>query len=70
MRSLIIYYGMGDSRKGDYYRYLAEFKTDQERKEAADQSLKGYEACLFIFILPELNGLIFIRQLSNSMIPC
>ncbi|KGN52521.2 14-3-3-like protein GF14 iota [Cucumis sativus] len=35
----VFYYKM----KGDYYRYLAEFKTDQERKEAADQSLKGYE---------------------------
>ncbi|XP_023731365.1 14-3-3-like protein GF14 iota [Lactuca sativa] len=30
--------------KGDYFRYLAEFKTDDDRKEAADQSLKGYEA--------------------------
>ena len=30
-------------RKGDYYRYLAEFKTEQERKEASEQSLKGYE---------------------------
>ncbi|XP_050203360.1 14-3-3-like protein GF14 iota [Mercurialis annua] len=30
--------------KGDYYRYLAEFKSEQERKEAAEQSLKGYEA--------------------------
>jgi len=30
-------------RKGDYYRYLAEFKTGDERKEAADQSLKAYE---------------------------
>ncbi|KAI3987764.1 hypothetical protein MKX01_028498 [Papaver californicum] len=29
---------------GDYYRYLAEFKTDQERKDAADQSFKGYQA--------------------------
>ncbi|KAF2325462.1 hypothetical protein GH714_028924 [Hevea brasiliensis] len=36
----VFYYKM----KGDYYRYLAEFKNDQERKEAADQSLKGYEA--------------------------
>ncbi|KAJ6429519.1 hypothetical protein OIU84_021014 [Salix udensis] len=36
----VFYYKM----KGDYYRYLAEFKTDQERKDAADQSLKGYEA--------------------------
>ncbi|CAI0463085.1 unnamed protein product [Linum tenue] len=31
-------------RKGDYFRYLAEFKTESEKKEAADQSLKGYEA--------------------------
>ncbi|KAL8518540.1 hypothetical protein ACS0TY_009777 [Phlomoides rotata] len=36
----VFYYKM----KGDYYRYLAEFKTDQHKKEAADQSLKGYEA--------------------------
>ncbi|KAI9124815.1 hypothetical protein K1719_004142 [Acacia pycnantha] len=36
----VFYYKM----KGDYYRYLAEFKTDQARKEAAEQSLKGYEA--------------------------
>ncbi|GJV51348.1 14-3-3-like protein GF14 iota [Tanacetum coccineum] len=37
----VFYYKM----KGDYFRYLAEFKTDEERKEASDQSLKGYEAC-------------------------
>ncbi|KAK4777850.1 hypothetical protein SAY87_018037 [Trapa incisa] len=36
----VFYYKM----KGDYYRYLAEFKTDQERKETSEQSLKGYEA--------------------------
>jgi hypothetical protein len=30
-------------RKGDYFRYLAEFKTGNERKEAADQSLKAYQ---------------------------
>lgn len=29
--------------KGDYYRYLAEFKAGDDRKEAADQSLKAYE---------------------------
>ncbi|RZC88865.1 hypothetical protein C5167_031238 [Papaver somniferum] len=38
--STVFYYKM----KGDYYRYLAEFKTDQERKDAADQSFKGYQA--------------------------
>eukprot|EP00897_Mesotaenium_endlicherianum_P003264 jgi/Mesen1/2966/ME000176S02011 len=31
-------------RKGDYYRYLAEFKAGAERKEAAEQSLKAYTA--------------------------
>ncbi|XP_050236834.1 14-3-3-like protein GF14 iota isoform X2 [Mercurialis annua] len=38
--STVFYYKM----KGDYYRYLAEFKSADERKEAADQSLKAYEA--------------------------
>jgi len=30
--------------KGDYYRYLAEFKTQTERKEAAERSLLAYKA--------------------------
>ena len=29
--------------KGDYYRYLAEFKTGNDKKEVADLSLKAYE---------------------------
>ncbi|GLU22863.1 hypothetical protein SLE2022_389060 [Rubroshorea leprosula] len=37
--STVFYYKM----KGDYFRYLAEFKTGDERKEAADQSMKAYE---------------------------
>mgnify|MGYP002776078588 FL=1 len=32
-------------RKGDYYRYLSEFKTGEERKLAADQSLSSYQVC-------------------------
>ncbi|KAG6507643.1 hypothetical protein ZIOFF_032994 [Zingiber officinale] len=38
-RSLVFYNKM----KGDYYRYLAEFKTGNEKKDIADQSLKAYE---------------------------
>ncbi|PKA58934.1 14-3-3-like protein D [Apostasia shenzhenica] len=37
--SSVFYYKM----KGDYYRYLAEFKTTNERKEVAEQSLKAYQ---------------------------
>ncbi|KAK9070593.1 hypothetical protein SSX86_010995 [Deinandra increscens subsp. villosa] len=37
--STVFYYKM----KGDYYRYLAEFKFGNDKKEAADQSLKAYQ---------------------------
>ncbi|KAF3324193.1 14-3-3-like protein A [Carex littledalei] len=30
--------------KGDYYRYLAEFKTSAERKEAAENTMAAYKA--------------------------
>ncbi|XP_022774679.1 14-3-3-like protein B isoform X2 [Durio zibethinus] len=37
--STVFFYKM----KGDYYRYLAEFKAGNEKKEAADHSMKAYE---------------------------
>ncbi|OIW03396.1 hypothetical protein TanjilG_31843 [Lupinus angustifolius] len=37
--STVFYYKM----KGDYYRYLAEFKSGNEKKEASNQSMKAYE---------------------------
>ena len=38
--SKVFYYKM----KGDYHRYLAEFATANERKEAAENSLVAYKA--------------------------
>jgi len=42
--SKVFYYKM----KGDYYRYKAEFTTDDARKEAAQKSLEGYTEALKI----------------------
>ncbi|GER31846.1 14-3-3 protein [Striga asiatica] len=67
----VFYYKM----KGDYYRYLAEFKTDQEKKEAAEESLKGYEASTANTDLPSthpirlglaLNFSVFYYEIMNS----
>ena len=46
----------GDSKvfylkmKGDYHRYLAEFKTGAERKEAAESTLTAYKSAQVFFL--------------------
>ncbi|XP_020594439.1 14-3-3-like protein F, partial [Phalaenopsis equestris] len=36
--------------KGDYYRYLAEFKTESDRKDAADKTLEAYQSAMDIAV--------------------
>ncbi|KAF9607326.1 hypothetical protein IFM89_033914 [Coptis chinensis] len=65
------------SWKGDYFRYLAKFKTEQDRKDVADQSLKGYQAASNtastnlsptypIRLVLALNFFIFYYEILNS----
>ena len=42
--------------KGDYHRYLAEFKTGADRKEAAEHTLLAYKAAQ-----------VSIRKCSNQL---
>ncbi|CAN1314065.1 14-3-3-like protein GF14 iota [Linum perenne] len=63
----VFYYKM----KGDYFRYLAEFKTESERKDAAEQSLKGYESTELPSTHPirlglALNFSVFYYEIMNS----
>lgn len=47
----VIYICLLTFRKGDHYRYLAETKVGNDRKEARDQSLMAYEVGLLSYFL-------------------
>ncbi|CAI0444808.1 unnamed protein product [Linum tenue] len=65
--STVFFYKM----KGDYYRYLAEFKAGDERKEVADQSMKAYQEADLPPTHPirlglALNYSVFYYEILNS----
>jgi len=53
--------------KGDYYRYMAEYKVDDEHKDASDKSLAAYKAAMEAEHLPPTHPLRLGMALSFSV---
>lgn len=55
-------------RKGDYHRYLAEFATGNDRKEAAENSLVAYKAASDIAMteLPPTHPIRYPHYMDSS----
>ena len=54
--------------KGDYHRYLAEFKTGAERKEAAENTLLAYKSAQVCFLLVYSSFSVFADILCHLMV--
>lgn len=55
-------------RKGDYHRYLAEFKTRVEHKEATENTLLAYKSARVGFIFHDVLVLIFFYCIYHSIL--
>ncbi|RVW69603.1 14-3-3 protein 8 [Vitis vinifera] len=54
--------------KGDYYRYMAEYKTESEKKKAISNSLKAYQTAIVEAEgLPPLNPIMLGSNLNYSV---
>ena len=49
--------------KGDYHRYLVEFKTGAERKEAAESTLLAYKAAQVLCFTPFSRFVFIIKRM-------